>query len=169
MRIFGLPVIATTNSKILVLGTILGNESIRRGEYYADTRNQFWFIMGEICNAKPQLIYLQRKAEIEKPGIAVWDVLKSCIRSGSSDKNITSPQPNDFRSFFSLHPAICAILFNGHQARRYFSRMVIPQFESNLSNLALITLPSTSSANTTKNKNAKLYEWQKVVNHLLWL
>jgi len=167
VRIFGFPAIVTTNSKILVLGTIPGNESIKRGEYYANSRNQFWFIMGEICDAKPQLSYLQRKVKIEESGIAVWDVLKSCVRSGSSDKSITSPQPNDFRSFFLLHPAICAILFNGNRARKYFSKRVIPQLDSNLSNLILITLPSTSSTNTTKNKNAKLHEWQEAISHLL--
>jgi len=33
---------ATPSAKVLVLGTLPGEESIRRGEYYANPRNAFW-------------------------------------------------------------------------------------------------------------------------------
>lgn len=38
------PVISPT-ARILILGTIPGEESLTRNEYYASPRNQFWRVM----------------------------------------------------------------------------------------------------------------------------
>jgi hypoxanthine-DNA glycosylase len=33
------------NSRVLILGTMPGHESLAKGEYYANPRNQFWKII----------------------------------------------------------------------------------------------------------------------------
>ena len=38
------------NSKFLILGTIPGQISIKKGQYYANTKNQFWDIIYTIYN-----------------------------------------------------------------------------------------------------------------------
>jgi hypothetical protein len=40
-QVRSLPPIASENSKILILGSMLGEESLRVGQYYANARNKF--------------------------------------------------------------------------------------------------------------------------------
>lgn len=45
MRIFAFPPIISPSSKILILGSMPGEASIRQQQYYAHPRNQFWPIL----------------------------------------------------------------------------------------------------------------------------
>lgn len=42
---FGLAPIIDDQAKILILGFMPGTESLKRGQYYANKRNQLWKIM----------------------------------------------------------------------------------------------------------------------------
>ncbi|MBV7335385.1 hypothetical protein KFU94_45530 [Chloroflexi bacterium TSY] len=60
MKLTSFPPIVSEIATVLILGTMPGKLSLKRNEYYAHPRNAFWYIMGEICGASPELAYDER-------------------------------------------------------------------------------------------------------------
>jgi len=56
------PPIADQQARVLVLGTLPGEESLRRGEYYAHPRNLFWPIVFALFDAVPASGYAEKLA-----------------------------------------------------------------------------------------------------------
>jgi TDG/mug DNA glycosylase family protein len=164
-RVFCFEPVEDTASTVLVLGSMPGKASLAAGQYYAHPRNAFWSIMGELIGAGPGLPYKERLKILRKSGIALWDVLGSCVRTGSLDSRIetASVAPNDFKSFFLLHPKITRVFFNGAKAEQCFMRYVLPSLESD--SLQYRRLPSTSPANAGTSYAQKLLAWQSVMRN----
>ena len=59
------PPVARADARVLILGSLPGEESLRRGEYYANVQNRFWWIMGQIFGAGPDLPYAVRCTRAE--------------------------------------------------------------------------------------------------------
>jgi hypoxanthine-DNA glycosylase len=143
-----------------------GQESLRAGQYYAHPRNAFWPIMGELVGAAPELPYPARLAKLQAAGIALWDVLASCVREGSLDADIdaSSAAANDFQGFFAGHPGIVQVFFNGAMAEKSFHTRVLDMPASRL--LRCQRLPSTSPAYAALSFRQKLEAWRVVVDGL---
>ena len=54
-RVQSFPPIVSERSKVLILGTMPGERSLKTGQYYAHPQNAFWRIMGELFDAGPSL------------------------------------------------------------------------------------------------------------------
>jgi TDG/mug DNA glycosylase family protein len=163
-QIYSFPPIASTTSRVLVLGTMPGKASLRERQYYAHPQNAFWRIIGGILGFDPALPYEARVALVQSAGIAVWDVLKSCIRPGSLDTAIdaSSMVPNDFAGFLVEHPEIERICFNGATAQALFMKRVRPRLATHM-DVEYVRLPSTSPANASLPFTDKLRAWQAIV------
>lgn len=156
--------IEDSSATVLILGSMPGKASLAAGEYYAHPRNVFWTIMGELIGAHPGLPYQDRLKILRCSGIALWDVLGSCVRTGSLDSRIEadSAAPNDFKSFFLRHPDITRVFFNGTKAEQYFMKHVHPSLKS--VSLQYQRLPSTSPANAGITYGQKLLAWRSVID-----
>lgn len=164
--IYSFPPIEPENAKILILGSIPGIASLKVQQYYAHPRNAFWPIMGELFGAFPELPYHERVNILKAEGVAVWDVLQSCVRIGSLDASIdeSSLQVNDFESFFRRHPEIRHVFFNGAKAEQSFRRYAQPVI--GCSQLHYTRLPSTSPAHAAISLSEKSAAWQKFMASL---
>lgn len=145
---------------VLILGSMPGVASLQASQYYAHARNAFWPIMGELFGAGLDLAYDRRLAVLTSAGVAVWDVLQSCVRFGSLDSAITDERPNDFATFLAENRGIAHVFFNGAKAEQAFTRHVLPTLPAN--GLALHRLPSTSPAHAGMSFERKLDAWQAV-------
>jgi TDG/mug DNA glycosylase family protein len=67
--------IVSPQSRLLILGSMPGEASLKAGQYYAHPRNAFWHIMGELFGAGPSLPYQERVAILQSIGVALWDSL----------------------------------------------------------------------------------------------
>ncbi len=126
--------------------------------------------MGELCGAGLELPYQKRLAALQEAGIALWDVLQACDRTGSLDGNIRkeSEIANDLPGLLADLPSVQAIGFNGGKARMAFHQLVIPKLNSSITNkIALYPLPSTSPANARMSFEEKLKEWQVLIQYFL--
>lgn len=149
--------IATPQARVLILGSMPGAASLAADQYYAHPHNAFWRIMGELVGAGPDKPYEERTRILKARGIALWDVLHSCVRPGSLDADIREEVPNDFASFFAAHPHIRHIGLNGGKAaasfRRHAARHCPP-------GVVVATLPSTSPAHAARSFAEKCALWR---------
>lgn len=141
-----------------------GSVSLRERQYYAHPQNAFWRIIGAIVGFDPACPYQARVAFVLSAEIAVWDVLKSCIRGGSLDSAIdrSSVVPNDFRAFLGEHPNILRICFNGAKAEALYAKHVRPRLAGS-SEIRYARLPSTSPANASLPLSKKMQAWQAIL------
>ncbi|WP_417580013.1 DNA-deoxyinosine glycosylase [Nitrincola sp.] len=163
----GFPPLVAEGARVLILGSMPGEASIRAQAYYAHPRNTFWPIMAELFEFDLTLPYAQRVAELQARGVAVWDVLQACQRQGSLDTAIclTSEVPNDFERFFECYPQIDSVFCNGEKAWKSFNRHVLKPLA--LESLNCQRLPSTSPAHASLSFQAKLDAWQVVADALI--
>ena len=157
------PPIAQPDARVLVLGSMPGERSLREQQYYAHPRNAFWWIMGEFFGAGPELAYAERTRRLEASGVALWDVLRRCVRPGSLDGAIVgaTEEANDFASFLARQPSIEAAFFNGAKAEQAWRRHVEPDLDPRYLP-RLERLPSTSPAHASLSRNDKLAAWRQV-------
>ncbi|MEM4248385.1 MAG: DNA-deoxyinosine glycosylase [Candidatus Nanoarchaeia archaeon] len=160
------PPIEDENSKILILGSMPGEASLKAHQYYAHERNAFWPIMGKLLGFDHKSDYSFRIMKLKCAGIALWDVIHTCKRFGSLDSKIVhgSILTHDFEDFFKKHPKIQNVFFNGSTAENTFKKIVLQK--SNLPKLNYFRLPSTSPACASLSFNAKLAQWKKIIEIL---
>ena len=154
-----LPIISQ-QAKLIILGSMPGVESLRQNKYYAHPRKSFWPIMLALLEAQADT-YEQRTQLLERSGIAVWDVLQSCQRTGSLDASIqqSSMQANDFNSLFSTYSGIRAVFFNGAAAEKFYKRKVLTGLDARFDHLVYLRLPSTSPAHASMTQEQKKVAW----------
>ena len=156
----GFPPIEGARAVVLVLGTMPSERSLQEREYYAFPRNTFWNVM-EAFGAGRDVPYEERCSHLKGAGIAVWDVLASCSRKGSLDKDIKNATPNDLAAFHSRHPELRAVFLNGSTAAKYFKRFV-----GELEGVQVRVMPSTSPALARKGKTEV---WRQTLAEFLQL
>ena len=159
MKIFSFAPIADTSAEVLILGTMPGERSLAISQYYGHGGNHFWKILFELHDKPNSKDYAQRTCLLIESRIALWDVLKACEREGSADSAILQEEANDFAAFFTYHPRIRLIAFNGKNAAVFFQKHV-----STVIPLPHVILPSTSSANGWLSYEQKVAEWRKALN-----
>jgi hypoxanthine-DNA glycosylase len=155
----GFPPLARSDARVLVLGSMPGDASLRAAEYYGHPRNAFWWIMQELYAVPMTAPYAERCELLMDCGVAVWDVLAACQREGSLDAAIqsASEQPNDFASFFLQHQQIRTVFWNGAKAEQAWRKHVAPILTTPMPGNRL---PSTSPAHASLSKEEKRDAWR---------
>ena len=141
-------------ARVLVLGTLPGEESLRVQQYYAHPRNLFWPILFALFDAAPPSDYGAKLAYVRAQGIALWDVCMVGEREASADATIRRETPNAIDRLLDAHPSIRALTFNGTSTRRLYDKHFPRRPE-----LTYLAMPSTSPAHARLNFAAKLAKW----------
>ena len=162
-RVTSFPPLVAPGATRLILGSMPGVASLAAGQYYAHPQNAFWRIMGAVARFDATLPYEERVAALRKAGVALWDVLAACERSGSLDSAIarSSEQANDLAGLLSLHPQIKRIYFNGATAESTFRRHC--KALAARTDLCFTRLPSTSPAHASLRFEEKCAVWREAL------
>jgi TDG/mug DNA glycosylase family protein len=140
---------------VLVLGTLPGEESLRRVEYYAHPRNLFWPIIFGLFGEPPAPVYGDRLVFVMAHRIALWDVCAMAERRASLDSEIKREVPNTLHELLDANRGITTVAFNGGTARRLYDR-----YFTRRTGLSYLPLPSTSPAHASLGFAEKLARWQ---------
>lgn len=122
MKKEGLKPLIGTNPRILILGSLPGDESLRKQEYYGNPRNLFWDVMSDVLGEKAPVQYSEKVKFLKSHGIALWDVLHAAEREGSLDANIKNEAFNDIAGLLAANPSIKVIATNGGKAEKSFRK-----------------------------------------------
>jgi hypoxanthine-DNA glycosylase len=152
-----MPPVGSSDARLLILGSLPGEASLKAQRYYAHPQNQFWQLLGaSIGEDLAPFPYDDRLARLNQRGIALWDVVGEAQRQGSLDAAIRSATPNQLAEFAATHPRLRAIAFNGKTAAR-LGRAAL----ADIGGVELIDLPSSSPAYTLPYA-AKLEAWSRL-------
>lgn len=151
--------IVDQNCRVLILGTMPGEESLKQQQYYAHARNLFWPLVFRIFDAAVEQDYSKKQQFLLDRHIALWDVFESCEREGSLDSNIRAEQLNDVAGLLESCPKIQYVFCNGGTAHQQFCRFILPQLKRSVYHLRL---PSTSPANASVPYEEKLDQWMQI-------
>lgn len=138
------PPVVDVKTRLLILGSLPGDASLKAGQYYAHPRNAFWRLTGGVIGTDlVALPYAGRLEALKAAGVGLWDVIASARRPGSLDAAIRSAETADLNRLIDGLPALRAVAFNGGTAARLGRRGLTPR-----AHIVLIDLPSSSPAHT---------------------
>ncbi len=141
-RRIGFPPVVDAATRLLILGSLPGDASLKAAQYYAHPRNAFWPLIGGVLGEDLAVLpYEQRLDRLKARGVGLWDVIASAERSGSLDAAIRSPDAADLRVLISGLPELRAVAFNGKLAAKLGQRII-----GDVDGVRWIDLPSSSPA-----------------------
>ncbi|WP_438851897.1 DNA-deoxyinosine glycosylase [Brevundimonas nasdae] len=153
-RRIGFEPIVDADTRLLILGSLPGDASLKAAQYYAHPRNGFWPLIGGVLGEDlPALPYEQRLARLRARGVGLWDVIASAERAGSLDAAIRSPEAADLRGLVESLPRLKVVAFNGGLAARMGRRIL-----GGMDAIELVDLPSSSPAHAIS-LSAKSQTW----------
>ena len=156
----GLAPIIDENTRILILGSLPSDESIRKQQYYANPGNDFWKLINEIIGEDiATLDYKAKVQKLQEHKIGLWDVLFASERNGSLDSNINNEEINDFSNIKNIAPNLRLICFNGKKAGEF--EKIIQEHEGH--GIETKVLPSSSGANR-RYSDKRIMEWQSIAD-----
>ena len=145
-------------SRVLILGSMPGPEALRKQQYYGFSGNHFWKIIPALVGTPVSERYEDRKRLILTHHLALWDVLRSCVRPGALDSAIRNPVPNDIPGLLKRYPNIVAIFINGQFAYKMFMKNY-----GDTVDLPVEVLPSTSPAHASITLAEKAKRWSSIL------
>ncbi len=155
------PPVVDGRTRILVLGSLPGEESLARAQYYANPRNHFWRLIGAVVGADlVSLPYEARLRALLEAGIGLWDTVGAATRRGSLDGAIRDHEANDLADLAARLPELRAVGFNGGKSASVGAARLAERPD-----LTLIALPSSSPA-YTRSFDEKLVQWMRLATYL---
>ena len=152
-----IPPLYDENSKILILGSFPSVKSREAQFFYGHPQNRFWRVLSALTGEECPVVTEDKKAFLKRNGIAVWDVIKSCDITGSSDSSIKNAVPNDLSEIFETAD-IKKVFCNGTTSYKLYKRYM----EKETGRTAAL-LPSTSPANAAYKIDDLIKEWKKIM------
>lgn len=138
----GFDPVVDASTRLLILGSLPGDASLKAAQYYGHPQNAFWRLIGGVIGLDlAALPYDDRLAALKAAGVGLWDVIASAERPGSLDAAIRRPEAADLRGLVAGLPDLRAVAFNGGTAARLGRAML-----ADAAGVSLIALPSSSPA-----------------------
>lgn len=155
-----IPPVFNENSKILILGSFPYVKSRETEFFYGHKQNRFWKVLAILFGEELPQNTDEKMQFLLKHRIALWDVVKSCTITGSSDSTIKNVVPNDVKTILQT-ANISQIFTNGAIADKLYKKHIYP-----ITGIEAVKLPSTSPANAAFSVEKLLQEWNVILKYL---
>lgn len=148
--------VVDARTRLLVLGSLPGEQSLVKQEYYGNKQNRFWMLMSDVIGvALVPLAYPARLQSLLDHGVGLWDVVAEAERDGSLDSQIRAHRGNDLLALLAQLPRLDTIAFNGGTA----ARLGLKALGEHAAKYRIVALPSSSPAYTLAYAD-KLAAWR---------
>ena len=151
-----IPPLYDENSKILILGSFPSVKSREAMFFYGHPQNRFWKLMARLFDEEIPQTVEEKKQLVLSRHIAMWDTIRSCTITGSSDSSIRDVVPNDL-SVILDHSRVDRIFCNGAASYKLYVKYIEPT-----TGIKAVKLPSTSPANAAYHMDRLECEWRVV-------
>lgn len=144
-RKHGFPPITDSEVRLLILGSLPGDRSLKEQRYYAHPQNQFWQLLSGVVGLDlVALPYAARLEALLAAHIGLWDSVASATRPGSTDAAIRDIIQHDIAALAVSLPKLRAIAFNGGTALKHG----VKQLGDTAKRYEIVALPSSSALHT---------------------
>lgn len=157
VEIHNIPPLYDKNSKILILGSFPSVKSREAEFFYGHPQNRFWKVVSSLLGCDCPKTVAEKREMLLSHNIAVWDVIKSCEITGSSDSSIKNVVPNDLSEIFKTAD-IKAVFTNGTASYNMYNKYI--------KSPEAIKLPSTSPANAAYSLDRLIGEWSVILREV---
>lgn len=149
------PPLFSSESRILILGSLPSVKSREEMFFYGHPQNRFWKMLSLIFQTPAPEKIEDKKQLILSHNLALWDTIYSCDIIGSSDSSIRNVTPTDLTKILD-NSKIEKVICNGKTSGKYYE-----QYQMKNTNLKPVILPSTSPANAVYRLDRLAELWGK--------
>lgn len=148
-----IPPLFDAECKILILGSFPSVKSREAMFFYGHPQNRYWKLIARLFDEPVPATIEEKKRLAHNHHIAMWDTIRSCTITGSSDSSIRDVVPNDL-SVILDHSKVERIFCNGATSHKLYMKYIFP-----MTRIKAVKLPSTSPANAVFTLDRLAEEW----------
>ncbi len=161
-QVHPIPAIAAPDSRILILGSFPSVKSREAKFFYGHPQNRFWKMIAAVCKEETPDGIPAKTEFLLRNHIAVWDTIRSCTITGSSDSSIKDVVPNPIPELVE-GTSIKAVFCNGKASYNLYKKYVEKDVD-----LPVFSVPSTSPANAAWSLERLTEAWSEAVSPYLF-
>ena len=150
------PPLFDSESRTLILGSFPSVKSREAMFFYGHPQNRFWRLIALLCHEDTPQTVEEKSSLILRHHLALWDSIRSCTITGSSDSSVRDVVPNDLRVIFD-NSKTERVFCNGALSHKMYMKYIYPQ-----TGIAAVKLPSTSPANAAYSLERLAESWQVI-------
>ena len=150
------PPLFDSESRTLILGSFPSVKSREAMFFYGHPQNRFWRLIALLCHEDTPQTIEEKSSLILRHHLALWDSIRSCTITGSSDSSVRDVVPNDLRVIFD-NSKTERVFCNGALSHKMYMKYIYPQ-----TGIAAVKLPSTSPANAAYSLERLAESWQVI-------
>ena len=151
-----IPPLFDAQSRVLILGSFPSVKSREAQFFYGHPQNRFWKLLALLFDEETPVTIEEKRALVLRHHLALWDTIRSCTVTGSSDSSICNVVPNDLRVILE-HSCVDRIYCNGATSFRLYQKYILPQ-----TGIPAQKLPSTSPANAAWSMERLYRAWEVI-------
>ena len=150
------PPLFDAECKILILGSFPSVKSREAMFFYGHPQNRYWKLIARLFDEPVPETIEEKKHLALSHHIAMWDTIRSCTITGSSDSSIRDVVPNDL-SVILDHSKVERIFCNGAMSHKLYMKYIF-----SMTRIEAVKLPSTSPANAAFTLDRLAEEWSVI-------
>ena len=151
------PPLFDSESRTLILGSFPSVKSREAMFFYGHPQNRFWRLTALLCHEDTPQTIEEKSSLILRHHLALWDSIRSCTITGSSDSSVRDVVPNDLRVIFD-NSKTERVFCNGALSHKMYMKYIYPQ-----TGIAAVKLPSTSPANAAYSLERLAESWRVIM------
>ncbi len=150
------PPLFGSESDTLILGSFPSVKSREAMFFYGHPQNRFWKLTAMLFGEPVPETISEKTGLILNNRLALWDSIRSCTITGSSDSSVKDVVPNDLSPIFE-NSKVNRVFCNGALSHKMYMKYIFPETK-----VKAVKLPSTSPANAAFSLE-RLYEHWKII------